>query len=1150
MRHKPLPFRTIKLFTIPIFLTLILTVQNSFSQSCSVGFIGLQAREKNQGESHDAFAAFEKDRIIRIRSLELKDLRKKSSANDMQVIWIHRPDSSSLSEAETDPKVVEALKEFVMNGGKLLLTLDALRYLPLLGVESLAPETDYVNATDEGYGRKLGMHCFLSHPVFDGLFGGAYLYAPDQDIRARRMGWFGDNVPSGKTVAVDWSYITLTESTKLLAEYDLGKGKILAAGAYTYFNNHNLNHSIVQLFVRNCFEYLSDQSPTLANFWNFSRNEVLTFDNPVDTCIFDPCSDWIPGSDNLLIREKFSGSQPWDLAGEQMLVMGKEKGGIDEIWAHPFMALRDYAVGIRFEGNDSIYWLNDQQPEIEVRPESFTRIYRFRRAYLKEIISCHPTEANIIIHYDLKSIAPARLVVKMKSNLRLMWPYSERVTGKIMVDYIPGLFAFLFKNERGNMSVVAGANKRPILYQYGAFEDFKTNRTNRKSMASSSFLPDFSGIPTDKFQAAALMEFEFMANDKMDMVITASAINTEEALQLYKKDMFKPMAVNLAAFHYYNNLFTRKLVINSSSDAFNEAYRWALVGTDRFFVNTPGIGRSLVAGYATTDYGWDGGHKVNGRPGYAWYFGRDGVWSSYAVLDYGDFEKVKDVLKVYGKYQDISGKIYHELTTSGVAHYDAADATPLYISLAGHYLRHSGDTTFIRGEWEHIRKALDYCYSTDTDGDGMIENTLVGHGWEEGGILFGTHTTFYLASCWKEALHQAGYIAQALGLKKEFQQYASDEGKVNRMINTDFWNPAKKFFYHGKFKDGTFMDETDVMAAVPLLYQQVQDKEKWNPVLRTLASSEFSSDWGMRIIGDNNPAFRPGSYHQGSVWPLFTGWTSLAEYQYGRAGQGYTHLTDNLFTYRNWSKGFIPEVLHGTEYKPFGVCAHQCWSETMAVQPAIEGMLGLVPDALANRLVLTPAFPVEWDSAEVKNIRMGSTRYGLTMKRTEGKLVYRLTSDTPKRGQTSIRLNLNLPLGTKVHRVLVNGMEYEAEIQDSRLGMNLILSEASNRNKVTAEIFFAGGISATAVNPEPKPGYTSAGCRIIDEELSGETYTLTLNGKSGSDATITLTTTSGIGSTPKNCRLISEKGPYRTYQYHFPEADSKYVTVPLQFNLQ
>ena len=184
-------------------------------------------------------------------------------------------------------------------------------------------------------------------------------------------------------------------------------------------------------------------------------------------------------------------------------------------------------------------------------------------------------------------------------------------------------------------------------------------------------------------------------------------------------------------------------MITSPDASFNKGYRWAVVSANKFFVHTPGMGKSLVAGYATSKHGWDGAQKVSGRPGYAWYFGRDGEWSGLALLDEGDFSKVRSESEFYQKYQDMNGKILHEASTSGIVHYDASDATPLYIVLAGRYFRFTNDTAFLRQSWPYIRKAIDFCFSTDTDKDHLIENTNVGHGWVEGGELTG-HMQHYI----------------------------------------------------------------------------------------------------------------------------------------------------------------------------------------------------------------------------------------------------------------------------------------------------------------------------------------------------------------------------------------------------------------------
>ena len=79
----------------------------------------------------------------------------------------------------------------------------------------------------------------------------------------------------------------------------------------------------------------------------------------------------------------------------------------------------------------------------------------------------------------------------------------------------------------------------------------------------------------------------------------------------------------------------------------------------------------------------------------------------------GLFGTVRSELELMQRYQDLSGKIFHEISTSGSVHYDASDATPLYIMLAAHYLRASGDTAFIRASWPKIGKAMEYLFDFD-----------------------------------------------------------------------------------------------------------------------------------------------------------------------------------------------------------------------------------------------------------------------------------------------------------------------------------------------------------------------------------------------------------------------------------------------------
>ena len=1079
-----------------------------------------------------------------------------------KVLWYHEPDST----VDMNKKAAEwagKLRKHVENGGSLLLTMDAVRLLPYLGVEKVAPTVSYTKLVDDGNGRKLGLHAFRSHPIFDGMLGGAYVYAPKEDVNVRRVGWFGEAVPDGKVVAADWAYIFLHDQNKLITEYTLGKGKILAIGAYLDYDMPNFNRKHLEKFTQNVLDYLSGNAMvSQVRYWDYGPPVVAEDNSLITATKFGGISNpglqaggstvgqglqaggsnvgqslqaggstvgqalqaggadaapltgkpvsWVQSNGDITLRAIAAPKNMWDIAGERMVILGKEAGGIDEVWAHPVMALRDYQVKIRMHDPDKEIVLNTLKPAIEVRPESFTRIYAFGENHLKEIITVHPTDGNAVIHYAYSGNQPVDLVISLKSNLRFMWPYSEKVTGEIRYSWDEGLNAWVVRDKSGDFAMTIGMNV-PV-----------TAKT---------------GTPDQGLRVALTMETVMEPESMADVVLGTSATGVTEAVSAYRRAAMKPDAVYAAAVDYAKSLFNGKLTITGPDANFNTGYKWALVGSDRFIVNTPGVGRSLVAGYATTDYGWNGAQKVNGRPGYAWYFGRDAVWSGFAVLDYGDFERVKTILELFSRYQDVSGKIYHELTTSGIAHFDAADATPLYIVLAGKYLHHSGDTAFIRKEWPYLKKAIDFCYSTDTDGDHLIENTQQGHGWEEGGDLYVTHTTQYMVSCWAEALSQAAYMAENIGLKDLETKYSLEAKVVLDKLNTGFWNPETNFFNHGIFKDGTYMTEPSVMTAIPLHWGQIRSQEQKRAVVDRIASPNFTTDWGTRIVSEQANFFAPGGYHTGSVWPLFTGWASLGDFAAGNSAQGYSKLMSNLLIYKNWSLGYIEEVLHGTQYKYFGVCRHQCWSETMVIQPAIDGMLGFKPDAIRNYVYLNPQFPMNWDSVTVGNIRIGVHSFSMTQVRRTGQtqldFVRNKTGD-PAADTTRIYIAMDIELlpGTRIEGGTIDTGRHIGNFPDdfSQLRQSITLS-APLYDKIRVIINHYGGIGVLPEVPDPAPGDSSTGLKIISDELAGAKYQVKVEGLSGSEGSIRVI----------RDRIIEQR------EFRFPELKEKYVTQVIEF---
>ena len=176
---------------------------------------------------------------------------KKADLSSYDIIWLHRTDSLNSGRYEDDNSFYQALLSFAEDGGKILLTQHALDFINNSGLEPVPVEHRKKESEDNGYGRMLGFHAFRSHPLFDSLNGGSYIWKPPHDTIVSQCGFFGDAVPqNGKVIAVDWDYIFVRESSKLIVEYELGEGKILGIGAYFNLFEPNLNRQHFDVFYK------------------------------------------------------------------------------------------------------------------------------------------------------------------------------------------------------------------------------------------------------------------------------------------------------------------------------------------------------------------------------------------------------------------------------------------------------------------------------------------------------------------------------------------------------------------------------------------------------------------------------------------------------------------------------------------------------------------------------------------------------------------------------------------------------------------------------------------------------------------------------------------------------------------------------------
>lgn len=1043
-----------------------------FSQSpIRIGWIqdGLENAEK---QALTNFFAEKKYTVVPLTFSQV--VKGELSSLKLTHLFYHQPDAAAFKVNGAAAKT--NIRNFVDNGGNLILTMEAARLLYDWGYEEqpLQVQTDTVK--DDGFGIPLGFHAFKSHPVFDGMFGGAITWKSPKGHILRRIGYFNkEDQPNGDVVGIDWSYISFHHDSKILLEYQSGKGKVLAVGAYMYFSRPNLNQLQLEQFTDNLFRYTAGQiSGVEASYWNrFTEPTHLYFPNAFNGIPVPPAKYWTLPEPTLSLKTTQK-EDYFDLSGKRMTIMGNAYEGIREIWAHPYMALKDYEVGIR-DIKGGIFWMQRLMPDVTVTPEAVIREFHFETFTFREVISISPDKPMAVLHYESTRNQPIQLVFRLSSNMRFMWPYDMSDSRTVSHTLSTDLNAVLFAAKDNDLCTLVGFS-----------EPAKDITQNPAGMVP------FTASPDDQVGM-----YEVTLNPgkgAVDLRIVASSEGVDSVVDIYKKQLYAFENIVNESNTYYRNLFNKKLIIESPDAAFNEGYKWALVKTDQLMIQTPGVGTSIMAGFGTTAQGWDGNQTPSGRPGYGWYFGRDGVWSGLAMAAYGDFESTKQILEMLVRYQDVSGKIFHELTSSGVAHHDAADATPLFVILAGHYLRYSGDKVFIKKIWPNILAALNYCLSTDTDEDGWIENTGAGHGWVEGGRLFGAHTEFYLAGCWAAALEQAAYIATNIGdgNAETFEQMASE---AKTLLSKDFWNPADNFFYHGKKADGSFIKDATVLAAAPVYLDAVVDTAQIRQVAERFSGNDFTADWGVRMIGKSNPNYSAQGYHSGSVWPLFGGWASLAEYKAGLTTNAFDHVMRNLRNYRDWGIGSIEEVMDGDTYAPKGVCHHQGWSETMVLLPAIEGMLGLQPDAPNKTLNMTLRIPWNWNTVKLHNIRMGDAVFTINIDRIETKTFYTFIAQ----GNPQLILNLRLQFAPGSVADEIESHFQPRDLIESNQGVSMLLPNIPLKSGETIAVDCHGGIGIIPTYEGSIPGASGDGLRFVDQAVSIDDgwYTASFEGSPG-----------------------------------------------------
>ncbi len=762
---------------------------------------------------------------------------------------------------------------------------------------------------------------------------------------------------------------------------------------------------------------------------------------------------------------------PFDKLGRKFAVLGYENGTF-EAWAYPLKLFRNFQFSFFLQNSTRPITATDIVRFVNIAPEATTITYVYQSFTVKATFITPVREPGSMILLSVNSVVPLKIVCGFLPVLQPMWPAA---LGGQYAYWDGNLKAYIISEASGsNFGIVGSPAATGISY------------------TPAHMLSDYPNQFTINIKDPASVR-----NKYVPIYMAGGAGKWKSVEAVYDSLKANPQKYYLQCVKHYADLEQNTLHLTTPVKKINSAFKWAKIAYDNLVVNNPNLGKGMVAGLAMSG--------TSERPGFGWFFGGDAYINSFSIDSYGAFHTVRDALGFSEKWQRADGKMAHELSQSAKKYvhwfkdygyaYEHGDTTPFFIDAVYAYYMQSGDLQFVKDSWNTITKAYNWCLTTDQNHDGLMDNSVAGLGALEFGSLIGIESDVYISAVWVRAAYAMKQLAKAVGDKEYQEKAAANYKKADKTYEEKFWNPQKGYYSYAFNAKGQQVNVLTPWMSVGLAWNIGTPKHS-DEALEQLASSELTTDWGVRTMSDKSKYYDPLNYNYGTVWPFITSWVAAADYQHRYGIQGYEMLLACVRHAFDNEPGDVTEVFSGASNIWLGeAVSHQGFSTAGTVLPLVTGLYGLQGDEPSRTVTFAPQFPADWHNASASNYKVGDASFAFDYHKSGDRV--EITIRGKKADGYKVNVSPVFAPGTKIENVTVDGSSVHYQTKTYPEGVEPIAMGTLRRGDMKVEIKYKPTVEVLPPVIHTQTGNSSTGLRLISAVLNGKAIHVSVEGIAG-----------------------------------------------------